>query len=83
MRITGPTLKVLADLLQNRDRTGADLMRSTRLASGTIYPILQRLEDNGWVSSEWPAPKRHLYRLTVTGRRRARAEFRALSSLYG
>jgi len=41
------------------------------LAEGTIYPALQRLEDEGRLRSEWrevEGRKRRVYRLTATGR---------------
>ena len=44
-RITGPTLKVLGALLPGRiELSGAEISRVTKLASGTLYPILYRLE---------------------------------------
>ncbi len=42
-------------------------------ADGMIYPVLQRLEKDGWVSSRWiPSPEgrfRKYYRITAAGRR--------------
>lgn len=39
---------------------------------GSLYPALHRLEDRGWVSSEWGVSKNNrrakFYRLTATGR---------------
>jgi DNA-binding PadR family transcriptional regulator len=60
-------------------RHGYDLSRETGLKSGTLYPILMRLEKSGWLEAEWEAepapgrPRRHLYRLTGTGVAEARA----------
>lgn len=54
-------------------RHGYDLMRETGLSSGTLYPLLMRMTDQGMVESEWcpPAqpgrPARHAYRLTAAG----------------
>jgi PadR family transcriptional regulator PadR len=54
-------------------RHGYDLMKATGLLSGTLYPLLMRMTDQGLVESEWlePAqpgrPPRHAYRLTVKG----------------
>lgn len=53
---------------------GYDLCRKTGLKSGTLYPLLIRLEAQGWLQAEWlPAeagrPPRHAYRLTATGHR--------------
>jgi DNA-binding PadR family transcriptional regulator len=69
------TEAVLTALLASRDewRHGYDLSRETGLKSGTLYPILMRLEQQGWLEAEWedePAPgrpRRHLYRLTGMG----------------
>ena len=52
---------------------GYELMKETGLASGTLYPLLMRMTDQGLVEAEWhpPAqpgrPPRHAYRLTTTG----------------
>lgn len=60
-------------------RHGYDLSRETALKSGTLYPILMRLERTGWLEARWedePAPgkpRRHLYRLTADGASEARA----------
>lgn len=54
-------------------RHGYDLMRETRLLSGTLYPLLMRMTDQGLVEAEWRQPEvlgrpaRHVYRLTTTG----------------
>ncbi len=59
-------------------RHGYDLSRETSLKSGTLYPILMRLERLGWLEARWedePAPgkpRRHLYRLTSLGMEEAR-----------
>src|ERR1043165_8672764 len=40
---------------------------------GSLYPALQRLEQKGWIDSEWRASENNrrakYYRLTATGRR--------------
>jgi PadR family transcriptional regulator PadR len=52
---------------------GYDLSKVTMLKSGTLYPILMRLHDEGWLESKWEQsaepgrPQRHLYRLTAVG----------------
>ena len=52
---------------------GYALAKQTDLKSGTLYPILIRLADQGLVEACWqdePAPgrpRRHLYRLTAVG----------------
>lgn len=54
-------------------RHGYDLMKETGLLSGTLYPLLIRMTDQGPVEAEWRAPEqpgrpaRHAYRLTNAG----------------
>ena len=44
-----------------------------RVGQGSLYPALQRLEEKGWVESEWRATEQNrrakFYELTRTGRR--------------
>jgi DNA-binding PadR family transcriptional regulator/predicted small metal-binding protein len=62
------------------DHYGFALAEATSFPSGTIYPILARLETAGWVTSFWeqedPAelerPRRRMYRLTGAGAHAAR-----------
>ena len=82
MRLTIHLAKVLAVFLSDVDtaRYGADLMEQSGLGSGTIYPILQKLQAAGWVSSEWEQedptelgrPVRRYYLLTPSGAQQAR-----------
>lgn len=57
----------------NQWRHGYDLMKETGLLSGTLYPLLMRMTDQGLIEAEWrePAqpgrPARHAYRLTSAG----------------
>ena len=59
-------------------RHGYDLAKETGLRSGTLYPLLMRLEDQGLLDAEWQEPDRtgrparHLYRLTPHGLAAAR-----------
>lgn len=72
---------VLAVLLEARDswRHGYDLARRAGVKSGTLYPLLIRLEAQGYLEAEWQPPPeggrppRHAYRLTATGVQLARA----------
>lgn len=73
-------MAVLSALLGRRQgwQYGYDLLRETGLKSGTLYPILARLQSGGWLEQRWekPAgpgrPPRHLYRLTRHGKSAAR-----------
>jgi PadR family transcriptional regulator PadR len=88
LRMTTQTLKVLTALMsQAQDEiSGAEIARSTKLASGTLYPILLRLEEAGWVESRWETekpqelgrPRRRLYQVTGVGMRKARSAFREM-----
>lgn len=54
-------------------RHGYDLTKETGLKSGTLYPLLMRLHDHGFLEAEWQPssqpsrPPRHAYRLTARG----------------
>ena len=89
IRVTAAVAKVLAAFLEDPavDRYGLDLMRATDHPSGTLYPILTRLEQAGWLVAEWEAdhdpvaegrPTRRYYRLTPDGVVAARAAVAAL-----
>lgn len=64
------------------DHYGFEIARAAGLATGTTYPILIRLEDEGWLESEWEEidesregrRRRRYYRLTGEGFRAARIE---------
>ena len=34
-------------------RNANDLARDTGLTSGTLYPMLRRLRDRGWIETRW------------------------------
>ena len=60
-------------------RHGYDLMKETGLLSGTLYPLLMRMTEQGLVEAEWHEPTqlgrpaRHAYRLTSAGLALARS----------
>ncbi|MFD5639153.1 PadR family transcriptional regulator [Streptomyces sp. NPDC127077] len=83
LRMTLQTQLVLRALLEDtaRERYGLELCELAGLPSGTIYPILARLEQVGWVDSTWEDPAAHeragrpgrrFYRLTHDGAEQAR-----------
>lgn len=51
---------------------------SFRILDGALYTSLHRMEERGWVESEWGTSERgkraRFYRLTTAGRRALRAE---------
>src|SRR5579862_9629667 len=86
--MTGPLERVLATFLADpvAPRYGYDLMTAARLPSGTLYPLLARLEHQKLVASAWETPQqegqrpRKYYKLTGEGIRIARLEFAQASS---
>jgi DNA-binding PadR family transcriptional regulator len=77
---------LLAALLDASGRWshGYDLSSRTGVKSGTLYPLLIRLEAQGYLEAEWQhpvasgRPARHAYRLTTAGEALARAEATAV-----
>jgi PadR family transcriptional regulator PadR len=88
-RISAQTLRVLAALMTTlRDElSGAEIGREAKLASGSLYPILARLEDAGWLASRWEVedpsalgrPRRRYYRFTALGATKVKEAFRPLA----
>lgn len=76
-RITKPTRAVLEAFMATPtdEQYGLDIAAVTGLKSGSLYPILGRLEDNGWLTSYWEdtnpetegRPRRRYYKLTGDG----------------
>jgi PadR family transcriptional regulator, regulatory protein PadR len=71
---------ILASLLEARNTWshGYELVRRANVKSGTLYPLLIRLEEQGYLEAEWQPPQsssrppRHAYRLTASGIKFAR-----------
>ena len=82
-RVTGPLLDVLEVFLQaltdDRELHGWAILKATKRTGPTVYGVLDRLEDAGWITGRWEdqppnanTPRRRLYRLTPTGAAAAR-----------
>lgn len=81
--MTVQMLRVLSAMLQ--DSTGShygfDLAQKAEIKPSVLYPILRRLEDDGWADSAWEdqapedmgRPRRRYYTLTEKGERLGRA----------
>lgn len=83
-RVTGATLDVLDVLVAERTGIwGLRIVKATGRPAGSVYPILERLERAGWVTSVWEddlarsGPRRRLYELTADGAVAARAALAA------
>ena len=92
VNLTLVTLRVLNAFMEapNERQYGLGLMKRTGLASGTLYPVLARLERIGWLRSAQedidPAtekrPARRYYEITPDGLAQARiAKAEALAEL--
>jgi|SRR5437660_1367895 len=73
---TSHQTRVLLAAFLDRSQTwrhGYDLSKETGLKSGTLYPLLMRLSEQGLLESRWQEterpglPPRHVYRLTASG----------------
>lgn len=83
MRISHQTRLVLQAFLDRGDGEtyGFELAQATGLKAGTLYPVLQRLLAEGWLTGRWEEVdeqaagrrRRRYYRLTAEGERRAEA----------
>ena len=71
------TTAVILQAVANGYLYGFDIIDITGVPGGTVYPALRRLEDEGYLSSEWeepsiaqsePRPPRKYYELTREGR---------------
>ena len=71
--------------------SGAEIAQQTKLASGTLYPILLRLEKAGWLRSRWEVatpmelgrPRRRFYRITAEGAKSVQGIARELAPVRG
>jgi DNA-binding PadR family transcriptional regulator len=92
MNLTYPTTLVLQALASGYHH-GFDILDATGLPSGTVYPILRRLDREGMVRAKWEKaevahreqrPPRRYYELTAAGERllaAARDRYRTPSSI--
>ena len=81
--------------IQHGYRHGFDILGATGLPSGSVYPLLRRLEHAGLVESRWEdvtdaheaaRPQRRYYALTSPGRTAlaaARERVRSQQALFG
>ena len=91
VRLTVQVQLVMQALLHDpaREMYGLELSEETGLQPGTAYPILLRLEHEGWVTSRWEdvdpraekRPARRYYRLTAGGAVQASAALQGRGAL--
>jgi len=94
VRLSQQGLRVLRAFLDaflgdaRAELAGIDLMKTARVSSGTLYPILLRLEKAGVLTSRWESgrpedlgrPRRRYYRITSSGAQFARNALAELSA---
>jgi PadR family transcriptional regulator PadR len=88
LRLTSPLIRLLQVFLADPAAKywGFEIMKATGLASGTVYPLLARLERMEWLESGWDdeqhvsGPRRRYYRLTHAGLASARVALAEASS---
>src|SRR3954452_25254420 len=76
-RMSQSTLAVLRVLVDARGERcyGVEIGKAAGVASGTLYPILDRLTREGWLDASWEKldpsetgrPRRRYYKLTALG----------------
>jgi transcriptional regulator len=71
----------IADQIQQRSK------RVLSVGEGSLYPALYRLQDQGWIESEWGVSDNNrrakYYRLTKTGKKQLEAEKESWGLLTG
>ncbi len=83
-RVTAPTLDVLEVFLrahtEGRKVHGWEIKKATGRSGPTVYGVIDRLQDAGWIEGEWEEqgvdenrPRRRLYRLEGAAAPAARA----------
>lgn len=92
-QLTSQTLKVLMALMNNlcNELSGAEIGKLTKLQTGTLYPILLRLEQAGWLESRWEIeapeflgrPRRRFYHVTTLGAQQARTAVKDIKAAVG
>jgi PadR family transcriptional regulator, regulatory protein PadR len=92
-RMSAQTLKVLGALVSSTksELAGSEIAKLVQVASGTLYPILIRLEQAEWLESRWEEedpselgrPRRRLYQMTALGAKKAAEQFRQVKAAIG
>ena len=78
IKMTGPVQQVLRAMLDHPTVPlyGLQISKQADLETGTLYPVMARLERVGWVESSWEdpdlsisdgRPRRRYYQLTKDG----------------
>jgi DNA-binding PadR family transcriptional regulator len=86
-RLSPQAIAILAALDREDWRYGLEISAATGLKSGSLYPLLIRLDERGLLESRWLEPERpgrparHAYRMTGAGKAVLREAHRARGEL--
>ena len=73
-----PAKRQVVDVAWQLGRLHVDMDEVLQVEQGSLYPALYRLEDQGWIKSEWGVSennrKAKFYSLTATGKKQLNAE---------
>lgn len=66
LSVTSGFLQILDCLVRNQGcwLSGSDIMKETSLSSGTVYPMITRMRDAGWVRKQRATDGRHVFILS-------------------
>ena len=86
------TMKVLGAFFGNPkvEMSGREIGQKVNLPSGTVYPILSRLLDAGWLTSRWEEvdptkvgrPRRRFYHITALGYQKTQDALREINQSF-
>ena len=83
--LKGSTNLLVLSVLENENMYGYEMIKKIKLQSenvfefqeGTLYPILHKLEEKGWISSYWDefsGKKRKYYSITEDGKKHLKSK---------
>ena len=92
-RLTITTMKVLSAYCEDpkAEMSGREVGCRVKLPSGTVYPILLRLQDAGWLTSRWEdvepreagRPRRRFYQITGIGFQKTQDALNEINQSFG
>ena len=92
-RLTMTTMKVLSAFCEDpkAEMSGREVGSKVKLPSGTVYPILLRLQDAKWLTSRWEEvdpkevgrPRRRFYQITGVGFQKTQEALNEVNQSFG
>ena len=84
--IAASSFSIILMLLSRKDSYGYEIIKDIKTSSngkldfaeGTLYPILKKMESEGWISARWEKAEngreRKYYRITAQGKKQVKTE---------